>query len=198
MKRILSLVILAASAILAQDGTAVSPSQGPPYVAYSSLYFYDGSGNVIYICQARSQQPNFSWTRAATTLTSIVVSSNTGTVTTSTNHGLAVGNKVTVSGATVDTDLNGTYFIQTVGSATTFTITTANVGNATYNESTLALATTAPRSTANIWDIRKFIYDGSGLLTNFQHAKGATNAGSNASICDNRATTTGANTIIYQ
>ncbi len=180
---------------IAQDGQAVNDSAGPPYVAYSSLYFYDGSGNVIYSCQARSQQPSFPWTRVASTLTSIVVSSNTGTVTTSTAHGLAIGNKVTVTGATVASALNGTYVIQTVGSTTTFTITTAAVADGTYNETTLAISTTAPRSSAPVWDIIKYIYNGSGLLTNQQHAfsRSAT-----SSICDNRATTTGATRIDYE
>ncbi len=182
----------------AQDGTSVSPSQGPPYVAYTSLYFYDGSGRIEYICQAKSAQDNFQWKRSDSTLTSIVVLTNTGTVTTSTANGLAVGNRVTVSGATVDTDLNGTYFIQAITSSTVFTITTASVANATYTESTLKVETTAPRSTAPVWDIKKYIYNGSGLVTNLQHANGASNAGKNASICDDRATSTGSTKIIYQ
>jgi hypothetical protein len=195
MNKFLLAVIIGVSALCGQDGTSVSVSEGPPYVAYTSLFFYDATPNLQYICKARSQQPTFSWTRSLNTLTSIADSANTGTVTTSTAHGLSVGNKVTVSGATVDTDLNGTYVIQTVGSTTTFTITTASVTDATYTEATLAVSTTAARTTAPQWDIVRFTYDGTPLMTNMQHAggKSATN-----SICGNRAVTTGSTKVEYQ
>ncbi len=175
--------------------TPINPTQGPPPDAYTSLLFYDGSNNLQYVCKAKAQQPSFAWTVADTTLTSIVVLTNTGTVTTSTAHGLAVGNLVTVSGATVDTDLNGTYFIQTVGSTTTFTITTSAVSNATYTDATLSLATTAPRSTVAIWDMFKFTYTNTTYLAVIQKAKGA--AGLN-SICGNKAVTTGSTKITWQ
>ncbi len=144
--------------------------------------------------KAAAKQPSFSWYRASATLTSIVVLTNAGTVTTSTAHGLAVGNLVTISGATVDTDLNGTYYIQTVGSTTTFTITTASVANATYTESTLEVATMAPRSSAAQWDIFKYTTSGSNI-TVIQKAFARSGL---SSICDNKAVTTGSTKITYE
>lgn len=197
MKKLVALVIILASVLAAQDGTPTSPSQGPPYVAYTKLYFYDATPNIEYICAARSQQPTFSWTRALSTLTSIVDSSNTSTVTTSTAHGLSAGAKVTIAGVTTvgGTALNTTFVIQTVGATTTFTITTSGVTDATYTDSGMTLSTTAPRTTAPVWDIVKFVYDATPLLTNMLHAggKSATN-----SICANRAVSTGATRIEYQ
>lgn len=195
--KIAALVIGIVSVLGAQDGTAVSPSVGPPYVAYTKLFFYDATPNVEYICTARSQQPTFAWTRALSTLTSIVDSSTTSTVTTSTAHGLSAGAKVTIAGVTTSggTALNTTFVIQTVGATTTFTITTSGVTDATYTDSTMTLSTTAPRTTAASWDIVKFVYDGTPLLTNMLHAggKSATN-----SICGNRAVSTGSTRIEYQ
>lgn len=146
------------------DGQVVRVSRGPLNIKYTQLFDYDGSSNLIYRGTAASNQPKFSWTTALTTLTSIVDSSNTSTVTTSTAHGLAVNNEVTIVGVTTDTDLNGVYRIQTVGSATTFTITTASVSDATYNASGIELSTTAPRSTAAIWTIEAFTYTGTNLI----------------------------------
>ncbi len=191
MKTLL-IIALTAATLAAQQ--PVNQTQGIPPDAYTSLLFYDGSNNVEYICKAKAQQPSFSWTRSASTLTSVVVLTNVGTVTTSTAHGLAVGNLVTISGATVDTDLNATYYVQTVTGTTTFTITTASVANATYTDATMVLATTAPRSTAAIWDIFKFTYTTTYVAV-IQKAGGK--AGTN-SICANRATTTGSTKITYQ
>ncbi len=82
-----------------------------------------------------------SFTRAASTLTSISVTTNTATATTSAAHGLHVGQSIVVAGATVDTDLNATYAIATVPTSTTFTFTTVNVTGAptVYTESTLGI-----------------------------------------------------------
>ena len=79
--------------------------------------------------------------RSDTTLTSIVVSSNVGTVT-APLHGRVVGELVHVTGATVDTDLNGLYVVQSVPGVNQFTINTTNVSNATYTESTLTCGAT--------------------------------------------------------
>lgn len=76
------------------------------------------------------------------TLTSIVNSGTTATITFhSTHYGtveLQAGDTITISGATVDTDLNGTYTVNSKTS-TTVTVTTASVTNATYTESTLTV-----------------------------------------------------------
>jgi len=133
------------------------------------LYFRDGSNNYEYECVANATVGTTRFGRAGstsgpplpggtiTTLTSIVVSSNTATANI-TAHGLRVGARITVSGATVDEDLNASYLIATVPGANSFTFTTANVSNATYNEATLVLSTTVPRSNANVWAVLKRFY----------------------------------------
>jgi hypothetical protein len=127
--------------------------------------------------------------RSDSTLTSIGVNSGTGVGTVTTNasspHGLYVGARVTISGATVDTDLNGTYVVQTVTSTTVYTITTANVGTATYTESTLVITTTNPLTTLPIWAL---------LVNKYASAAAGANLIYSAwqipltIICDNRAT----------
>lgn len=83
------------------------------------------------------REPALTVTKAAATLTSIAVAANVGTVTWPA-HGLEIGCSITVSGATVDLQLNGTYIIATVPTVDTFTIPTVGVGNDTYVEATLA------------------------------------------------------------
>jgi len=76
------------------------------------------------------------WYRMATTTTAQTISTITrggtgnltATVTTASAHGLATGNRVTISGAT-ESNYNGTYFV-TVTSATTFTYTMATAPSA--------------------------------------------------------------------
>ncbi len=193
MKPILALVILCVSAV-AQDGPNTSQTAGPPVRAATSLLFYDGSGNVIYRCRAWSTQNTSTFARSDSSLTSIVVLTNVGTVTTAAAHGLQVNNSITISGATVDTDLNGTYVIATVPSTTTFTIATASVANATYTESTLQFTTRAPRTSAPIWEIDKFTVTGSNT-TAIQSSGGVSTLNA---ICDNRAVTTGSTKIGFQ
>lgn len=177
-------------------GPVVDANTFPPISDPTQIFSYDANSNLQYICSATAQQPSFSWTRSTSTLTSIVVLSNVGTVTTSAAHGLAVGNLSTASGATVASTLNGTYYIQTVPSPTTYTITTSGVANGTYTESTLAVASTAPRSSAAIWVIEKLSYNASNLLSMKQWASGSPN--SYTFVCDNRAVTTGATKITYR
>jgi len=89
-------------------------------------------------------------------LVSIVVSSGTGTVTTSTPHGLSPGMRVAVEAAIGDFDLNGTYIVQSTPTATTFTITTPNVVPGTYGPATepyLAIAFGPVRSTSGWSDL---------------------------------------------
>jgi hypothetical protein len=82
------------------------------------------------------KEPTLSVSVAAGTLTSVAVASNVGTVTWI-GHGLDTGCSVTLSGATVDAQLNGTYSA-TYATSDTFAITTAAVSDATYTETTLA------------------------------------------------------------
>ena len=204
MKTLLLTLLLTTAAFAQKTGTPVS-KVNYPHDSPSQILFYDGSNNLIYGCYAvpvvnytqitgiSNNGGAYQWTVAATTLTNIVVSSNVGTVTTSTAHGLQVGNLVTVAGSAT-TALNGTYYVQTVGSTTTFTITTSGVANATYTTG-LVLTTTAPLSSQPVWSIMKLTYSGTNL-TNVQWANGAASSYNN--ICDNRAQTTGATKITYE
>jgi hypothetical protein len=83
-----------------------------------------------------------SWGFVAGSLTSVAASGTTVTFTTSTAHGL-VGNdtvdgngRVTVIGAISNFNLNGTYYVHSVPSSTTFTIQIANATSANYTYST--------------------------------------------------------------
>lgn len=203
MKTVIVTLLTALSLLAQQKGTPVQQVQYP-YDAPSNYLDNAGTANIVYACYTSPNGPwanntvaaTFSWTIAATTLTNIVVSTNVGTVTTATAHGLQVGQLFTVSGATVDPDLNGTYYIQSVPSSTTFTITTASVSNATYTDATLAVSSSAPRLTAAIWSIYHFLYDSS---NNFQSKQCAGGACANfTNICANRAVTTGATKITYK
>lgn len=182
-------VLLICAACFAQDnskGQLISINPGPPPQAVSSLNFYSG-GDLIYRCQAVSIQPTFTWYVSSvvppgSTLTSIVVNTNVGTVTTVGDHGLQVGNKITVAGSTTAA-LNGVYSIATVPTTSTFTIATSGVSNATYNTSALKFYTTAPRSNAAIWSVHAYTYSSSNLTVD-QWANGSTSMNQ---ICDNRA-----------
>ncbi len=170
---------------LAQEGNPVNVSISNPLTAYTNLFFYSGS-DLQYSCRAKSLQATHTFSRTASTpyvLTSIVVLTNVGTVTTVSDNGLKVNDKIVIAGATVDTDLNGTYAIATITSSKIFTIATVAVANATYTESTLGFSTTAPLTTLPIWGIQKFTVATS-LITQTQWAAGSTTS----QICDNRAT----------
>jgi hypothetical protein len=99
--------------------------------AVLSTVFYD-------VVQMRQPIPSFSFTNG--NLVSIVDAGNTSTVTTTVPHGLVVGSIVTISGATVDTDLNKQYAVIAVPTPVTFQVTTANVTDATYTEPTLTVS----------------------------------------------------------
>lgn len=161
----------------------VTVNELPPAEAVTSLLAYTGS-SVEYVGYAKSKQPCHQFSVAAGTITNIVVSSNTATATI-TAHGLATGQRITISGATVDTDLNSTTgYVITVTTADAFTFTTASVADATYTDAGLVVATTAPRTNAACWAIKKLTYTTS-LLTATRWAEGSTAAGN---IWDNRAT----------
>jgi hypothetical protein len=172
--RLITLLALAAASLFGQ--TVPPPSEKPGQDTV--LNFFTGS-LLDYSCYASPQQPAYSYLRTNSTLTNIVVSTNTATMT-APNHGLQVGNRIVVSGATVDIDLNGTYLVLTTADANTLTFTTASVANATYNESTLAVTTRSVRSSAAIWLVMRISYVSSNPVRiqwsdQFQ-------------ICDNRAT----------
>jgi hypothetical protein len=155
---------------ISQAQTGFRPPSGPPQFAYEELYYRDASNNIEYICWAQPLQSLYTifhvtgasssapFSGTAANLTSIADSTNTATVTTSAAHGLRVGQRITVAGATIDTDLNGTYTILTTASTTTFTFTSASVSDATYTEATLYVTTNYTRDSQRVWSIQKFYY----------------------------------------
>lgn len=157
--------------------------------AKTSLPFYNGSNYIEYLCEADGYQPTYKYQIALGNLTNLVDSANTGTVTAA-NHGLAVGNLVAITGNATDTDLNTSYYVQTVADANTFTVTTANVTDATYTDAAMVMATNAPRNTASIWVIKKYSYTGV-YIDRMQSSKPN-------SICANRAVTTGSTKVTYE
>lgn len=174
--RTLTLSLLLAAAVFAQ-GSPVSLVTSPPPAPTERQFFYDASSNLQYVCVAAQRGATTTVTREATTLTSIAVATNVGTVTTSSAHGLYVGARVIITGATVDTDLNGTYTVATVGSTTTYTIATTAVADATYTESTLVVSTSYPLLTAAVWAIQALTYNASNLLTGSYWANASTGYG---------------------
>ena len=96
------------------------------------------------------------WGLQGGSLTSVVASSDTVTFTTSTPHGLTAGtDRVTITDAITNANLNGTYIVQTA-SGNTFTIQIPTATSATYTKSTdpwLAVASGRIRSTSGVSDI---------------------------------------------
>ncbi len=188
MRKLFAIAALCLGAFAQEQDPAVSFSSGPPQRAWTRLFFYttiSAADYLEYTCYARVTQPV-----ATLAVTQIVDSGTTATVTTAAAHGLGVGAKVTIAGVTGDTDLNGVYNIATVGSTTTFTVTSASVTDATYNNTGITAATTSPRTTQPIWSIVRNFYTG----TNITAIRWAVNpsqeisATAPSNICDNRAT----------
>jgi hypothetical protein len=153
---------LAAVCLMAQSNAPeVALSDGPPAKGWTNLYKYtaiSGADYIEYICSAPSQRP-----AELISVTQAVDSGSTSTVTTAVNHGLAAGNLVTFAGFTGGAaGLNTSFKVVSVGSATTFTITTSGISDATYNNAGITLSTSAPRSSQPIWAIKRFTYGGTG------------------------------------
>ncbi len=167
-------LVLAITASAAWSQASVSLSQGPPQVAVQKLFYYDGGNNLQYICNSPQTSAQTTVQRSDSSLTNIVVLTNVGTVTTANAHGLYIGARVVITGATVDTDLNGTYTVASVPTSTTYTIATAAVANATYTDAGLVISTFNPLTTRSVWAITVLIYDGSNLLTDVHWANFST------------------------
>lgn len=164
-------------------GYPIVQSGAPSKEGWSTFIAVDGSGYQEYVGMARSTQPIPTVALiGALGLVSITNSGTTATVAW-TAHGLATGNRVIVLGATVDTDLNGSYPI-TVTGADAFTFTTASVGNAAYTEATLGITTSAPRASDPVWSIMRIYYAGS-AQTSIRWQEGRSDANA---IWANRAT----------
>ena len=106
--------------------TAANVVQGgePPLVAFGS----QGGGTPLYTNQSYNfgVVPGGQVVFAPITISS--VTNSTGVLTTSTNHGLHVGEMIVISGATGDTVINGTFLVATVPAANQLTLSTATGG----------------------------------------------------------------------
>ena len=150
-------------------------SEAPPRFGWQKLCYYDASNNLTYICFAPlSAIVSAVVSRAASTLTNVVVLTNVGTVNTVSAHGLTVGSKVVLSGWTVDAQLNGTYEVVTVPTTLSFTITTASVSDATYTDATGMVTGTAIYDIDEVWAIQRFWYDTGNKLVKSGWAEGIT------------------------
>ena len=148
-----------------------------PYVTRNTW-----SGTLLsYSCRAYFPQGTSTWTTAGTTLTNIVDSANTATATFAAAHGLYVGSRISVTAPAAAPNLTGTYTVATVPATTTLTVTTASVPDATYS-TTLTITTAWPRTTAAVWIITRYRYDGSDNLIGAY----AANEGA-ATACDDGA-----------
>lgn len=149
MKRLLALGLLAAACVMAQPNSA---------------FYYDGSNRLQYLCEsgAVSVPVTTTWQRSDSTLTNIVIASNIATFTTATAHQAYEGMRVTVVGSAAGA-LDGTFTIQSVASATTFT---ANItaSDGTNTTSTLVVTTPNPLLNASVWSVSVNVYNAGGYL----------------------------------
>lgn len=145
------------------------------------------AGNMAYICLANPDAPtsgiSHTWSVAASTLTNVVVSSNVGTITWPSAHGLVPGNQITISGSSTSA-LNATYDLASTATTTTATITTVGVADGTYTTG-IVLVTNAPSEIDPLWSINYLTYDSSGNILSSTWAGG--NAGTYTFKCSDRA-----------
>jgi hypothetical protein len=115
--------------------TATSAFTGLNSDRFTHINITTAGGHFLVACNGSDSVMEYDgtrWYRVATTTTAATISTlknlsgSTATVVTSTNHNLATGNRVVISGAT-PSGYNGTYVI-TVTNATTFTYTLATSG----------------------------------------------------------------------
>lgn len=136
--------------------------------ACTQILAYDGSNNLLYICRARSIQPN-------RTRLSITAASNASPVSlTITAHGFNTNQKptVTISGGTGSwVAVNGT-FTATITGANTLTIPVDSTAFGAL-AGTVVLDTYAPIASQAVWAMAKFTYDGSNNLTGMFFPGGA-------------------------
>ena len=84
-------------------------------------------------------------------ITNIVVSANVATLTFTRDFGFYVGLAFTISGATVDADLNGAYIVASVTSGLVCTFATVNVANGTYTDAGLTITLTAANANSVLY-----------------------------------------------
>jgi hypothetical protein len=90
------------------------------------------------------------------TISNSARSSTTATLTTSTAHGLRVGDEITVAGTNGNSALHGTYTITAVPTTTTLTYTTTTSGTITSAADTGTVV-----CLANSWTVTDFLSQGS-------------------------------------
>ena len=125
--------------------------------------FYNSTPSLTYVCAANALQPVSTFYRSSSTLTSIVVATNVGTINFSSTSYLWVGATVVVAGSTTSA-LNGTYQVSAV-SGSTATIATSGVADATYNNAAMTVSTTSPLLNASVWAIQVLKYNATPSLT---------------------------------
>lgn len=183
MKKLV-LLLAASLAAIAQTATPVNQTSGPPPSAYTLQPFYDGSGNLTYICKARQffQLPITFSTAKATPgqplLTNVVVLTNVGTITFASTFNGWIGMQLTFAGSATSA-LNGTYKVTAV-SGSTATITTSGVSNGTYTDPTIT--TNQPMLNQTAWAIQVNVYSG----TTFSGSYWANNSVGEFLACSNR------------
>ena len=196
--KILALAVLCAATLYGQTPVRDTPLGCTPNAQCVTVQEDDGGSpaKVTYVGQATqfltpSALCNYLGStcikRSDSTLTSIAVATNVATVTCATNCGMWAGFRVYVSGATVDTDLNGAYTVTTSASATTYTFPTANVADGTYTEATLQVSTNFPLTTALVWTITALKYNAGGNLATAVFAANAGNVSTPCCAWTNRA-----------
>lgn len=130
----------------------VNVYDGPPPEGWTQIIENDASGSPLYIGLARSLQPEYALTVSSVSKAVDAAFGING-------HGLQVDNAITISGATGDwAALNGTHPVKAVSDANTITIeadTSAFAGNFDG-----VVKSRAPRTSAAVWALQKFYYDG--------------------------------------
>lgn len=158
-----------------ESAQAVAPTDGPPKLAWSWRFDYDGSGNMIYRGYAQSTNKKVYFYVDTATLVNCVVAANVCTLNFGVNHGLKVGNKLFLENWTGDADLNTSsgYIVASVVDGDTVTIATTSVANGTYTNPGARVWTEAPRSNDTVWSLQKYTYDGSNRMINMEWADGS-------------------------
>jgi hypothetical protein len=158
--RLLGGSILAGGLLFGQGNPSpVSPSQGPPPIAWEQVFVASGS-DIVAICYS----PSFLDSRLRKPGTAIsAISKASAAVVTSVGHGFDTHAQpsVTISGATGTgwDAVNGT-FVATVIDADTFSIPVNSSGFGTLG-GTVTFVTSAPRTNIAEWAVQKYAYSAS-------------------------------------
>jgi hypothetical protein len=166
MKRISvsAVLLLIVSAVLhgqASEGTPVNQTAGAPPKPIEAIYDYSGGSNLVYVGIALSDQI------ASSQVTVSGASNGSPVAFTATAHGfdyqsaLTTTPSICISGATGGwTGINGCW-VATPTSANAFTIAVDSTTFGAFTGQTITVTTRAPRTTAPVWAIKKYVYDGS-------------------------------------